>query len=858
MLLSLLSRRTLEVESRDGYGFALRPQHIQRYREYANIFKEEEEERSYKWSYFIEQQQKSNHSSSSEEERRAKLQAEADELREETVSERGRQEDDSSDKNSDSDGSTKSYPGKEVQLSEQPEKKVQLSEEPENEVQRSEQPEKEVQLSEKPQKEVQLSEEPEKDLKLSEQPEKEVQLSKEPEKEVKLSEEPQKEVQASQIPGRETLLSKESDKEGQLLEETKARKVKSWSWTRPSLHVIENMMSSRVKNIKDLKDRHNTINGDHLPSIKKTVSSGGSTAAEINKELWIKETSDDNVDESTEESSVDSKLAPESFFPWKELEFLVHEGVPKDLRGEVWQAFVGVKSRRVERYYEGLLAEETNTEQSKEHNNSKAAPRKWKKQIEKDIPRTFPGHPALDERGRDSLRRVLVAYARHNPSVGYCQYMNFFAGLLLLLMPEENAFWTLVGILDDYFDGYYTEEMIESQVDQLVFEELIREKFPKLVNHLDYLGVQVAWISGPWFLSIFINMLPWESVLRVWDVLLFEGNRVMLFRTALALMELYGPALVTTKDAGDAITLLQSLAGSTFDSSQLVLTACMGYLAVTEARLLELREKHRPAVLVVVEERSKGGRIWKDSKGLASKLYSFKHDPGSLVEEKKVSEGDKSLLESHSSNLDDFLSGLSVDSEVDSLPDPQEHVVWLKVELCRLMEEKRSATLRAEELETALMEMVQQDNRRQLSAKVEQLEQEVADLRQVLADKKEQEAAMLKVLMRVEQEQKITEEARIGAEQDAAAQRYAVNVLQEKYEKAMASLGQMEQRVVMAESMLEATIQYQSGKAKALSSPRSVSSSVESPRRRIGLFGLGWRDRNKDKDKPSNDDSGTS
>lgn len=30
------------------------------------------------------------------------------------------------------------------------------------------------------------------------------------------------------------------------------------------------------------------------------------------------------------------------------------------------------------------------------------------------------------------------------------------------------------------------------------------------------------------------------AVLRVWDVLLFEGNRVMLFKTALALMELYG------------------------------------------------------------------------------------------------------------------------------------------------------------------------------------------------------------------------------------------------------------------------------------------------------------------------------
>lgn len=32
----------------------------------------------------------------------------------------------------------------------------------------------------------------------------------------------------------------------------------------------------------------------------------------------------------------------------------------------------------------------------------------------------------------------------------------------------------------------------------------------------------------------------WPIVLRMWDVLLFEGNRVVLFRTAFALMELYG------------------------------------------------------------------------------------------------------------------------------------------------------------------------------------------------------------------------------------------------------------------------------------------------------------------------------
>ena len=93
---------------------------------------------------------------------------------------------------------------------------------------------------------------------------------------------------------------------------------------------------------------------------------------------------------------------------------------------------------------------------------------------------------------------------------------------------------------------------------------------------------------------------------------------------------------------------------------------------------------------------------------------------------------------------------------------------------------------------------------------VEQLEREVAELQQALSDKTQQENAMilvmqqfhmnfistrirfcimitqfciiisniLQVLMRVEQEQKVTEDARILAEQDAAAQRYAVEVLQ--------------------------------------------------------------------------------
>lgn len=49
--------------------------------------------------------------------------------------------------------------------------------------------------------------------------------------------------------------------------------------------------------------------------------------------------------------------------------------------------------------------------------------------------------------GQAALRRVLRAYSYYDPEVGYCQGMNFIAGMFLTLMSEEEAFWLLVGEL---------------------------------------------------------------------------------------------------------------------------------------------------------------------------------------------------------------------------------------------------------------------------------------------------------------------------------------------------------------------------------------------------------------------------
>ena len=52
---------------------------------------------------------------------------------------------------------------------------------------------------------------------------------------------------------------------------------------------------------------------------------------------------------------------------------------------QVWQAFVGVKARRVERYYQDLVAQEANDGGSKVHDDSSGVFKKWRRQIEKVI-----------------------------------------------------------------------------------------------------------------------------------------------------------------------------------------------------------------------------------------------------------------------------------------------------------------------------------------------------------------------------------------------------------------------------------------------------------------------------------------
>jgi len=162
----------------------------------------------------------------------------------------------------------------------------------------------------------------------------------------------------------------------------------------------------------------------------------------------------------------------------------------------------------------------------------------FSKQIELDLLRTLPNNkhfntPTSD--GIDPLRRVLVAYSIHNPTIGYCQGLNRIAAVALLFMSEEDAFWCMVAIIEVIMPpDYYGNTLKASQADQRVFRELLREKLPRLHQHLlKHEDVDTSLITFNWLLCIFCDNVPPQTMCHIWDSFLYEGSKV-LFRYGLA------------------------------------------------------------------------------------------------------------------------------------------------------------------------------------------------------------------------------------------------------------------------------------------------------------------------------------
>ncbi|KAG7240344.1 hypothetical protein INR49_026915 [Caranx melampygus] len=176
-------------------------------------------------------------------------------------------------------------------------------------------------------------------------------------------------------------------------------------------------------------------------------------------------------------------------------------------------------------------------------------------EIERDLHRSLPDHPAFQNpTGIAALRRVLTAYAHRNPKIGYCQSMNILASVLLLYAKEEEAFWLLVAVCERMLPDYFNRRVIGAQVDQSVFEELIRERLPELAEHVPDLS-SLSSISLSWFLTLFLSVLPFHSAVCVVDCFFFHGIKAI-FQLGLAVLEANAAQLSASIDDGQAIMIL--------------------------------------------------------------------------------------------------------------------------------------------------------------------------------------------------------------------------------------------------------------------------------------------------------------
>lgn len=200
----------------------------------------------------------------------------------------------------------------------------------------------------------------------------------------------------------------------------------------------------------------------------------------------------------------------------------IYKGIPLQLRGEVWALLLEIPK----------MKEETRDLYSKLKHRARGCSPDIR-QIDLDVNRTFRDHIMFRDRygvKQQSLFHVLAAYSIYNTEVGYCQGMSQITALLLMYMNEEDAFWALVKLFSGpkhAMHGFFVHGFPKLLRFQEHHEKILNKFLSKLKQHLDSQEIFTSFYTMKWFFQCFLDRTPFTLNLRIWDIYIFEGERVL-------------------------------------------------------------------------------------------------------------------------------------------------------------------------------------------------------------------------------------------------------------------------------------------------------------------------------------------
>ncbi|CAJ0581718.1 unnamed protein product, partial [Mesorhabditis spiculigera] len=216
--------------------------------------------------------------------------------------------------------------------------------------------------------------------------------------------------------------------------------------------------------------------------------------------------------------------------PAKKLQERVWKGVPLKLKIRVWPRLLNID--RLRRDCRDIPDKDGKGIYDQLKARAKLVSRDVK-QIDLDINRTFRNNEIFRDRycvKQKSLLNVLVAYSMYNTEVGYCQGMSQIAGLFLMYLDEEEAFWCMHALMVSQkhtMHGFFVPGFPKLARFEQHYIKLVKKYKSKVSKHLDKLDIPYIYMTKWWF-GCFLDRVPYALALRIWDVFLWEGDAVLL------------------------------------------------------------------------------------------------------------------------------------------------------------------------------------------------------------------------------------------------------------------------------------------------------------------------------------------